>query len=78
MPEQTEPNSGADGQRVRRPTAALSDVPEQQAQVAPAPAQMKPTTRPAAKAKTPTDDRDDFIRNAVPVAAAASLRRRRN
>jgi hypothetical protein len=70
MPEQTEPNSGADGQQVRRPTAALSDVPEQQAQVAPAPAQMKPTTRPAAKAKTPTDDRDDFIRNAVPVAAA--------
>jgi hypothetical protein len=70
MPEQTEPNSRAEGQQVRRPTAALSDVPEQQAQVAPAPAQMKPTTRPAAKAKTPTDDRDDFIRNAVPVAAA--------
>lgn len=32
--------------------------------------QMRPTTRPAAKDKTPTDDRDDFIRNAVPVAAA--------
>jgi hypothetical protein len=70
MPEQTEPNSGAGDQQVRRPTAALPETPEQQAQVAPAPAQMKPTTRPAVKAKTPTDDRDDFIRNAVPVAAA--------
>jgi hypothetical protein len=70
MPEQTEPNSGAGDQQVRRPTAALPDAPEQQAQVAPAPVQMRPTTRPAAKAKMPTDDRDDFIRNAVPVAAA--------
>jgi len=70
MPEQTEPNSGAGDQQVRRPTAALPDASEQQAQVAPAPVQMRPTTRPAAKAKTPTDDRDDFIRNAVPVAAA--------
>jgi hypothetical protein len=70
MPEQTEPNSGAGDQQVRRPTAALPETPEQQAQVAPAPAQMKATTRPAVKAKTPTDDRDDFIRNAVPVAAA--------
>ena len=34
------------------------------------PAQLKPTTRPAAKVKTPNDDRDDFIRNALPVAAA--------
>jgi hypothetical protein len=70
MPEQIEPNSRAGDQQVRRPTAALSDAPEQQAQAAPAPAQMKPTTRPAAKAKMPTDDRDEFIRNAVPVAAA--------
>jgi hypothetical protein len=35
-----------------------------------APVQLKPATRPAAKAKTPNDDRDDFIRNALPVAAA--------
>jgi hypothetical protein len=70
MPEQTESNLRASDQLVRRPTAALSDTPEQQAQVPPAAVQMKPTTRPAAKAKTPTDDRDDFIRNAVPVAAA--------
>jgi hypothetical protein len=70
MPEQTEPNSGAGDKQVRRSTAAVSETPEQQAQVSPAPAQLKPTTRPAAKAKVPTDDRDDFIRNAVPVAAA--------
>jgi len=70
MPEQTEPTPGAGDQQVRRPTATLPDAPEQQAQGA-APAQMRPTaTRPAAKAKTPTDDRDDFIRNALPVAAA--------
>ena len=35
-----------------------------------APAQVKPITRPAAKAKTPVDERDEFIRNALPVAAA--------
>ena len=35
-----------------------------------APVQLKPATRPAVKAKTPNDDRDDFIRNALPVAAA--------
>lgn len=70
MPEQTESITGAGDQQVRQPTAALSATPEQQAQVAPAPVQMKPTTRPAAKTKTPTDDRDDFIRNALPVAAA--------
>jgi len=67
MLEQTEPTTGAGDQQVRQPTAGLSDAPEQKAQV---PAQMKPTTRPAAKTKMPTDDRDDFIRNAVPVAAA--------
>jgi hypothetical protein len=32
--------------------------------------QLTPTPRPAAKAKIPNDDRDDFIRNALPVAAA--------
>ena len=69
MPEQTEPTTGAGDQQVRRPTAGLSEAPAQQAEAA-APVQMKPTTRPAAKAKTPTDDRDDFIRNALPVAAA--------
>jgi len=67
MPEQTESTSGAGDQQVRQPTAALP-TPEQQVQGTPA--QMKPTTRPAGKTKTPTDDRDDFIRNAVPVAAA--------
>ena len=70
MPEEIEQTTRAGSQQVRRPTAALPEVTEQQAQVAPAPAQMKPSTRPAAKAKTPTDDRDDFIRNALPVAAA--------
>ena len=70
MPEQTEPNSGAGDQQVRQPAVAVSEKPEQQAQITPVPTQMKPTTRPAAKAKTLTDDRDDFIRNAVPVAAA--------
>ena len=69
MPEQTEPTSGASDQQVRQPTAALP-TPEQQVERAPGPVQMRPTTRPAAKAKTPADDRDDFIRNAVPVAAA--------
>ena len=70
MPEQTEPTPGAGDQQVRQPTAALPVTPAPQAQVAADPAQMKPTTRPAAKAKVPTDDRDDFIRNALPVAAA--------
>ena len=70
MPEQTEPNSGAGDKQVRQSTVAVSETPEQQAPVALTPAQLKPTTRPAAKAKVPTDDRDDFIRNAVPVAAA--------
>ncbi|WP_223654499.1 DUF4099 domain-containing protein [Hymenobacter psoromatis] len=31
---------------------------------------MKPATRPAAKAKIAVDERDEFIRNALPVAAA--------
>ncbi|AMJ64004.1 hypothetical protein AXW84_00115 (plasmid) [Hymenobacter sp. PAMC 26628] len=43
---------------------------QEAAKAAPAPAQIKPATRPAAKTKVAGDDRDDFIRNALPVAAA--------
>jgi len=58
MPEQTEPTNPA------------LEPSQEAAKIIPAPAQAKPTGGPAAKTKPAGDDRDDFIRNALPVAAA--------
>ena len=68
-------NSAEGPQQVPQPALAPSqpepapELVQPEAKVT-VPAQLKAVTRPAAKAKTPNDDRDDFIRNALPVAAA--------
>ena len=76
MAENIEPKTGS-GQKAPYPVAranqqARPDTELGQESIKPvqAPAQVKPVTRPAAKAKTPVDERDEFIRNALPVAAA--------
>lgn len=76
MAENIEPKTGNE-QKAPYPVAranqqAHPDTELGQESIKPiqAPAQVKPVTRPAAKAKTPVDERDEFIRNALPVAAA--------
>jgi hypothetical protein len=76
MAENIEPKTGSE-QKAPYPVAranqqARPDTELGQESIKPvqAPAQVKPVTRPAAKAKTPVDERDEFIRNALPVAAA--------
>ncbi|RZJ57198.1 MAG: hypothetical protein EOO55_03900, partial [Hymenobacter sp.] len=68
MAEQVNPTVGAE-QQGNQPVT-LPSSPE-----ATRPTQNKPATRPAVKTKAASDDRDYFIRNALPVAAA--LRRYR-
>ena len=65
MAEQTESKRKSE-QQVQS-AAEMSQEPTRTTQSS---AQVKPATRPAAKAKPPVDDRDEFIRNALPVAAA--------
>lgn len=92
MAEQTESKTGSEQQvtppavvpsilEVARPTAAkqsrqTAEPTQEPVKATQATTQMKSGTRPAAKAKAPVDDRDEFIRNALPVAAA--LRRAGN